>query len=43
MNNSDIEISPFGMSKSWWRLKQEITLEKRDNQWVITHSKASMY
>ena len=35
--------SPFGMPKSWWRLKQEMTLEKRNDKWVITHSKASTY
>lgn len=35
--------SPFGMSKSWWRLKQELIVEKIDNKWKITHSKASTY
>lgn len=35
--------SPFGMSKSWWRLKQNMVLEKRDNRWVIVHSVASTY
>ena len=35
--------SPFGMLKSWWKLKQEITLEKREGKWIITQSKASTY
>ena len=35
--------SPFGMSKSWWRLKQKITLEKIDGKWLITKSIASTY
>lgn len=35
--------SPFGMSKSWWRLKQNITLEKIDGKWLITKSIASTY
>lgn len=35
--------SPFGIKKSWWHLKQEITLEKRKDKWIITHSIASTY
>lgn len=35
--------SPFGASKSWWRLRQDLKLEKRNNKWVIISSKASMY
>ena len=35
--------SPLGMAKSWWNLKQELTLEKRNDKWVITHSVASTY
>lgn len=35
--------SPFGASKSWWRLRQDLKLEKRAGIWVITSSKASMY
>lgn len=35
--------SPFGMSKSWWKLRQEIDLEKKDNKWQIIKSKASTY
>lgn len=35
--------SPFGISKSWWRLRQDLTLEKIDGKWMITHSIASTY
>lgn len=35
--------SPFKMTKSWWRLKQNITLEKIDGKWLITKSIASTY
>ena len=35
--------SPFGMMKSWWRLRQDLELEKREGKWIITHSKASTY
>ncbi|MBQ9011566.1 MAG: nuclear transport factor 2 family protein [Bacilli bacterium] len=35
--------SPFGMTKSWWYLKQDITLEKINNKWIIKHSIASTY
>ena len=35
--------SPFGMTKSWWRLKQEITLTKENNKWKIIKSIASTY
>ena len=35
--------SPFGISKSWWRLKQELTIEKIDGKWLITKSVASTY
>lgn len=35
--------SPFGISKSWWRLRQDITLEKQNNRWIITKSIASTY
>ena len=35
--------SPFGTSKSWWRLRQDLKLEKRADKWVIVSSKASMY
>ncbi len=35
--------SPFGMSSSWWRLKQEIKAEKRNDKWVIKESIASTY
>ena len=35
--------SPFGASKSWWNLKQEIVAEKKDTNWQFVESKASMY
>lgn len=35
--------SPFGMHKSWWRLRQDVELEKIEGKWVIKSSKASTY
>ena len=35
--------SPFGMSKSWWRLRQDLELEKINNEWKIVQSVASTY
>ena len=35
--------SPFRMHKSWWRLRQNLELEKIDGKWIIKHSKASTY
>lgn len=35
--------SPFGMSKSWWRLRQDLEVKKINNEWKITKSKASTY
>ncbi|MBQ2640278.1 MAG: nuclear transport factor 2 family protein [Bacilli bacterium] len=35
--------SPFGSSKSWWNLKQEIELEKINDKWIIKKSIASTY
>ena len=35
--------SPFGMNKSWWKLKQDLTLKNVDGRWVITSSIASTY
>lgn len=35
--------SPFGMHKSWWRLRQDLELKKIDGKWIIKHSKASTY
>ena len=35
--------SPFGISKSWWRLRQDITMEKVDGKWIIKKSIASTY
>ncbi len=35
--------SPFGMSTSWWRLRQDLVLEKRNGKWLIVKSQASTY
>ena len=35
--------SPFGISKSWWRLRQDLDLEKINGKWMIIHSVASTY
>ena len=35
--------SPFGIAKSWWKLKQEIVVEKIDGRWIIVSSVASTY
>lgn len=35
--------SPFGMNKSWWKLRQDILLKKDNGNWVIKKSKASSY
>ena len=35
--------SPFGSSKSWWRLRQDLKAEKINNKWMLTYSKASTY
>ena len=35
--------SPFGISKSWWRLRQDLELEKINNEWKIVQSIASTY
>ncbi|ORX85829.1 hypothetical protein BCR32DRAFT_325241 [Anaeromyces robustus] len=35
--------SPFGMSKSWWRLRQDLIMKKIDNKWMIVKSVASTY
>lgn len=35
--------SPFGMTKSWWRLRQDIVLKKEKDTWKIISSKASTY
>ena len=35
--------SPFGIQKSWWRLRQDITMEKIDGKWIIKKSIASTY
>lgn len=36
-------VSPFGMSKSWWRLRQDLVVKKVDGKWLIVSSKASTY
>ena len=35
--------SPFGSAKSWWNLKQDLTVKKINGKWKITQSKASLY
>ena len=35
--------SPYGMHKSWWRLRQVMKLEKIDGKWLIKKSVASSY
>lgn len=35
--------SPFGINKSWWNLKQEIDLEKKNDNWTIIYSIVSTY
>ena len=35
--------SPFGFGKSWWKLRQDILLEKENDTWIIKQSKASSY
>lgn len=43
VGKTKVLASPFGMKKSWWRLKQNMTLEKIDGKWLITKSIASNY
>ena len=43
VGKSKVLASPFGMSKSWWRLKQNIILEKIDGKWLIIKSVATTY
>ena len=35
--------SPFGSSKSWWNLRQDLKAKKIDGKWILTYSKASTY
>lgn len=35
--------SPFGMTKSWWNLKQKLELKKINGKWLIVKSVASTY
>ena len=35
--------SPFGFCKSWWKLRQDVLLEKVNDTWIIKQSKASSY
>ena len=43
IDKTKILASPFGMPKSWWTLKQTITLKKVEGKWLITSSIASTY
>ena len=35
--------SPFGTSKSWWNLRQDLKAKKIDGKWILVYSKASSY
>lgn len=35
--------SPFGLSKTWWNLRQDLKAKKIDGKWILTYSKASSY
>ena len=35
--------SPFGTSKSWWNLRQDLKAKKIDGKWILLYSKASSY
>ena len=35
--------SPFGSSKSWWKLRQDLKAKKIDGKWILTYSEASTY
>lgn len=35
--------SPFGFKKSWWNLRQDLTIKKENNKWIIKQSIASTY
>ena len=35
--------SPFGIFRAWWNLRQDLILEKINNEWKIVHSVASTY
>jgi ketosteroid isomerase-like protein len=43
IGESLVEASPFGAQRSTWRLRQEITLARRDGRWLMTKAVASMY
>ena len=43
VGRSLVEASPFGASRSTWRLQQEIDLVRRDGRWLMTRAVASMY
>ena len=35
--------SPFGTSRSWWNLRQDLKAKKIDGKWILMYSKASSY
>ena len=43
IGKTKILASPFGVSKSWWKLRQDMELEKINGKWIIKKSVASMY
>ena len=40
---SRVFASPFGMGRSWWRLRQTIDLVRRDGRWLMVRSIVSAY
>ena len=43
VGKTKVLASPFGSTKSWWRLRQDLIAEKIAGEWKITYSKASTY
>ena len=43
IGKTNILASPFGMKKSWWRLRQDLKLKKENEKWIIKKSVASTF
>ena len=43
VGKTKVLASPFGATKSWWRLRQDLIAEKIAGEWKIIYSKASTY
>ena len=43
IGKTKILASPFGMKKSWWRLRQDLKLKKENEKWIIKKSVASTF